>query len=209
MKVDVLNVKLVGNPAPFSDGIKFQITIQCIEAIEDDLEWKVIYIGSPNTTDNDQELTSIAVGPIAVGTSQFDLETEGPQIDKIPTDDILGMTGVLLCCYYHDQEFIRVGYYLENKYTDPILLENPPEKPDSSKITREILDKPRVTRFDINWSKKLADGEIFIPQLTNEEKQRVDSLMEKEQDESEQDGDQKMEKDTVAAKDVKGRIEGQ
>jgi histone chaperone ASF1 len=67
-----------------------------------DLEWKVVYLRSPNTTDNDQELVSIAVGPIAVGTSEFDLDCDPINIEKIPIEDVIGMTGILLSCFYHD-----------------------------------------------------------------------------------------------------------
>ena len=44
-------------------------------------------------------------------------------------------------------------YYVNNDYTDPELIENPPDKPDITRIQRSILaDKPRVTRFPIDWS---------------------------------------------------------
>lgn len=47
---------------------------------------------------------------------------------------------------------MRVGYFINNDYTDPELKENPPSKPQFDKLTRNILaSKPRVTRFKINW----------------------------------------------------------
>ncbi|KAA6371710.1 MAG: hypothetical protein EZS28_032763, partial [Streblomastix strix] len=57
-------------------------------------------------------------------TTQFDLEEEEQIIDNIPADDVLSMTGVLLCCYYHDQQFFQNGYYLNIRQTDLILLLN-------------------------------------------------------------------------------------
>jgi histone chaperone ASF1 len=42
---------------------------------------------------------------------------------------------------------------VNNDYADPFLLENPPPKVDISKLQRNILaDKPRITRFPIDWS---------------------------------------------------------
>jgi hypothetical protein len=59
---------------------------------------------------------------------------------------------MLLSCLYREKEFIRVGYYVNNDYADQEMRENPPEKPELSKIQRSILaDKPRVTRFAIPW----------------------------------------------------------
>ena len=60
---------------------------------------------------------------------------------------------ILLSCAYLEKEFIRVGYYVNNDYTDEALRENPPAVPDLKLLQRHILaDKPRVTRFAIQWS---------------------------------------------------------
>jgi len=50
------------------------------------------------------------------------------------------------------REFVRVGYYVNNDYIDEELRENPPPQVDFSKLYRNILvEKPRVTRFLIEW----------------------------------------------------------
>lgn len=50
------------------------------------------------------------------------------------------------------QEFIRVGYYVNNDYDDEQLREEPPTKVLIDKVQRNILaDKPRVTKFPINF----------------------------------------------------------
>ena len=42
------------------------------------------------------------------------------------------------------KEFVRVGYYVNNEYTDPDLADNPPEKPLLEKLQRNIMaDHPR------------------------------------------------------------------
>ena len=70
----------------------------------------------------------------------------------IPETDLIGVTVVLIVCSYNEQEFVRVGYYVNNEYEDPEMRENPPEKVDLTKITRNILsEKPRVTRVPIRW----------------------------------------------------------
>lgn len=83
--------------------------------------------------------------------------------------DAVGVTIVLLTCSYRGQEFVRVGYFINNDYTDPELKENPPAKPLFDKLTRNILaSKPRVTRFKINWddSNGTANGEMAIEEPT-------------------------------------------
>ena len=64
----------------------------------------------------------------------------------------MGVTGILVTCSYNQQEFFRVGYYVNNYYEEPELNENPPVQPDLTRLTRHILvEKPRVTKFQIKW----------------------------------------------------------
>jgi histone chaperone ASF1 len=62
------------------------------------------------------------------------------------------VTVLLLSCAYNGKEFVRIGYYVNNDYTEEELQENPPSKIVYDKIQRSILaDKPRVTRIQIPW----------------------------------------------------------
>lgn len=73
-------------------------------------------------------------------------------MSRILESEIVGVTGILVTCSYANQEFFRVGYYVNNYYEDPELNENPPEHPDINRLTRHILvEKPRVTKFQIQW----------------------------------------------------------
>jgi histone chaperone ASF1 len=84
--------------------------------------------------------------------NSFEFEAEAPSRDKIPEEDLLGVTVILLTGSYRDAEFIRVGYYVNNAYDSEELRENPPAQVDLSRVRREVLvSKPRVTRFNIKW----------------------------------------------------------
>ena len=62
-----------------------------------------------------------------------------------------------MTCSYNNQEFFRVGYYVNNYYEDQELNENPPLVPEVDKLTRHILvEKPRVTKFQIQWEDEAA-----------------------------------------------------
>lgn len=83
--------------------------------------------------------------------------------------DAVGVTIVLLTCSYRGQEFVRVGYFINNDYTDQELKEVPPPKPIFEKLTRNILaTKPRVTRFKINWddSSNATNGEMHMDEAS-------------------------------------------
>jgi histone chaperone ASF1 len=44
--VSLLNVAVRNNPAPFNSPYEFEITFECLEKLEKDLEWKLTYVGS-------------------------------------------------------------------------------------------------------------------------------------------------------------------
>ena len=60
----------------------------------------------------------------------------------------MGVTVVLITCSYLEQEFIRIGYYVNNEAEEgqgegPVPVES---------IYRNVLaERPRVTRFPIQW----------------------------------------------------------
>ena len=95
-----------------------------------------------------------------------------PDPSRIPSSDLLDVTVVLLTCLYKDQEFIRIGYYVHNEYSEDHD-NNTVIKPE--KIIRNILhDKPRVTRFNIGWDNDNKENS-FKPLAKKENKYKNDS----------------------------------
>ena len=72
MTIQLQTVEVLDNPAPFTNEFKFRITFDCISpGVKEELEWKLVYVGSADNEDNDQELDSILVGPVRVGKNRF------------------------------------------------------------------------------------------------------------------------------------------
>jgi len=160
-KVNISGVRFVGqNPSPtFSAPFRFEITVECFENLPDDLEFKLVYVGSAESNDYDQELDSVLVGPMPEGRHMFVFEANAPDPKKIPAQEAVGVTVVLLTCAYRDQVFVKIGYFVKSYYPDPELAENPPTEPQFDKLHREIIvDQPRVTKFIINWDER-SEGE--------------------------------------------------
>ncbi|GAB2280014.1 Histone chaperone asf1b [Dionaea muscipula] len=150
--VNLTNVSVLDNPAPFLSPFQFEISYECLIPLKDDLEWKLIYVGSAEDETYDQLLESVLVGPVNVGNYRFVLQADPPDPSKIREEDIIGVTVLLLTCSYLGQEFVRVGYYVNNDYDDEQLREEPPQKLMINRVQRNILaDKPRVTKFPINF----------------------------------------------------------
>ncbi|KAL2860465.1 histone chaperone [Aspergillus pseudodeflectus] len=163
--VSLLGVKILNNPAQFLSSYQFEITFECLEQLQKDLEWKLTYVGSATSSEYDQELDSLLVGPIPVGVNKFIFEADPPDLRRIPTSEILGVTVILLTCSYDGREFVRVGYYVNNEYDSEELTADPPAKPIIERIRRNILaEKPRVTRFAIKWDSEESAPAEYPPE---------------------------------------------
>ncbi|KAK3287801.1 ASF1 anti-silencing function 1 [Cymbomonas tetramitiformis] len=151
--VQVTSVNVLDNPSLFTNPLQFEIQYECVlPTLQEDLEWKLTYVGSAENEAFDQVLDSVLVGPVVAGSYRFVFQADPPDPAKIPAADIIGVTVLLLTCSYRNKEFIRVGYYVNNEYAEEELRENPPETPILAKIQRNILaDKPRVTKFSIEF----------------------------------------------------------
>jgi len=191
--IGVADVKVLSNPAAFTAPLEFTITFDCNRpGLQDDLEWKLVYVGSSESEKFDQELETVIVGPVAIGRNAFTLQAPAPQLDLIPIADVLGVTVLLLSGFYKEREFIRIGYYVNNDYTDQtaegqqlaaaraawaaaeaetMAMATPPSAAAKAAevhtrppvvvahIMRNILvDKPRVTRFNIPWDQEEASS---------------------------------------------------
>jgi histone chaperone ASF1 len=93
-------------------------------------------------------------------------QAAAPDPCQIPTNDIVGVTVILLTASYKGKEFVRVGYYVNTEYDTPELralypdtelvtdemIKMRPDPPIIPQLVRNVLaEKPRVTRFKITW----------------------------------------------------------
>lgn len=154
--VNLTDIQVLNNPARFTDAYVFKITFECIAELSEDIEWKLVYVGSAGSESFDQELDTCMVGPVPVGVNSFEFEAAPPSPAQIPSGDLIGVTVVLLTASYKDEEFVRIGYYVHTEYdSDELRALDEEQRPDPPKIdhlVRHVLaDKPRVTRLNIQW----------------------------------------------------------
>ena len=171
--INILNIIPKNTTSKFTDPFSFEIIFEVLSNLKKEIEWKMIYIGSAEDKKYDQILETIEIdGPFHLGSMKFEFIGEPPDISKIPESEILGVTAIILCCSYNNQEFFRCGYYLNNIYDNEEMNMNPPEKVDKNRIIRSLLaDKPRITRFDIEWDNENIDT------IQNENKGDNDNFM--------------------------------
>ncbi|KAM7204277.1 ASF1 like histone chaperone domain containing protein [Naviculisporaceae sp. PSN 640] len=205
--ISMLGVTVPNNPAPFKADYEFEITFECLqeEGLETDIDWKLTYVGSAQSNQYDIELEEISVGPVPHGVNKFMFTAPAPSPEKIPTDEILGVTVILLSGSYKGNEFVRIGYYVNNEYDDEELNNNPPAVPILDRIRRNILaEKPRVTRFAIKW-----DSEASAPAEFPPEQPEADLVADEEEYGAEELAEElEAEKAEAAEKDGQMEVEG-
>ncbi len=68
------------------------------------------------------------------------LQAQCPDEKKIPPQDAVGVTVILLTCSYKHEQFVRIGYFVSNEYVDPELKENPPATPIYEQVMIALLN---------------------------------------------------------------------
>ena len=108
--INILNILPINKEANLNEPYTFEIIFEVLTELKKDIEWQMIYIGSAEDQKYDQILGTIEIGgdTSKIGTMKFEFSEEVSDIDKIPENDLLGVTTILLCCSYNGQEFSDV-----------------------------------------------------------------------------------------------------
>ena len=53
-KVTISECQVMEPECAFGDPFRFRIRFNCIENLQEDLDWKIIYVGSANSNEHDQ-----------------------------------------------------------------------------------------------------------------------------------------------------------
>ena len=145
--VNVTNIALLNNPSTFDSDFEFEISYHLMAPLQQYLEWRLVYVGSADSSEYDQVLDTVDVGPSSVGESKFVFVAPPPNAGKIPSNDIIGVTILMLYASYRGADFLKVGYYVNNEMVD-----GKDYKGNPTDIKRHVLvSNPKSTRFDIRW----------------------------------------------------------
>ncbi|KAJ5155626.1 Histone chaperone asf1 [Penicillium capsulatum] len=192
--VSLLGVKILNNPAAFTASYQFEITFECLEQLQKDLEWKLTYVGSATSSEYDQELDSLLVGPIPVGVNKFIFEADAPNLTHIPASEILGVTVILLTCSYDGREFVRVGYYVNNEYDSEELAADPRSSLSSigsvaTCLLRSPVDSEESAPAEYPPDQPEADGLDDDSNAYGQEEAELEAALVKELEESNKQGE--------------------
>jgi histone chaperone ASF1 len=153
-KIKVTNILLSDQPSGFLTPFRIEIFIESSALLLEKLEWKIIYVGSAESSNYDQVLDDIMVPIEDVGPVSFELLVDPPNPALIPSmNDLLGPSVLMISALYKSSEFFRVSYFVYNNYVEEVPGGLNESNFDINKVFRCVLtDKPRIKLNDIDWN---------------------------------------------------------
>ena len=153
MSINLSEIELISqNAARFTDPFQWRIRLDVLETLDSDVEFKAVWIGSSTSNAFDEVLEECEVGPLAVGANEFVFEHDAANWKRIPPEDLLSVAVLLICVSYKEQEFLRIGYYVNVAYDNETLNQEPPEHIHIQHLARNVLiSKPTLVTKAIDW----------------------------------------------------------
>ena len=162
---NVLNIIPKNSIARFLDPYIFEITFEILSEIKKEIEWKMLYVIS-DKSEEDQILGQEKFSPqnqLRIGRNKFEFKGEAPIIEKIPQNDILGASAILLICSYGNNEIFRCGYYLNISFDNEEMDIKIPDIIDANHLIRNLLyEKPRISIPYFEWETNEEKKDIKI-----------------------------------------------
>lgn len=158
----ITNILINGNPEPFTSKINLEIHYDSLQNFKTPINFKIIYIGSIESSHHDQILISLEKKNIKIGEDKLYLTLDPPKKHLIPSlEDLLGMSALMVSCSFKNNEFFRCSYYVRNDYMDneSEINEN---NFDIHKVCRCFYtEKPKIIINDVDWE-ECSDYEKFL-----------------------------------------------
>lgn len=102
-QVHINNINVLNNPAPILSPLQFEITFECFKKLPGTFDWKIIYLGSPTDSHYDQVIDEFDMSDIQPGCMTFNTDSNPPDFSKIPNDEVVGTTAILISVLYEGQ----------------------------------------------------------------------------------------------------------
>jgi histone chaperone ASF1 len=151
----ITNILLSDKSEPFLSPINLEIFYETFSTLQLPVTFKIIYIGSIESSQYDQILLSLEKPITHIGEEKLSLMAVSPNPDLIPTlEDLLGMSALMVSCSYNNQEFFRCSYYVRNDYISEIDVNQIQQK---NLICQNVFRcfftaKPKIIINDIDWN---------------------------------------------------------
>jgi histone chaperone ASF1 len=144
------------NPQRYAEMYQWRMKVEVLSQLTEPVTISFLWAGSSNDESFDQVLDEVEVGPLVVGPNEFVISHEAPDWRRIPQQELLGVTLLVMHFSYRGNAFLRVGYYtnvaLLNAKGEMVTEAVAVTEENAPNLARNVLfEKPYVRTFPIAW----------------------------------------------------------
>lgn len=110
------SISLKNTIRKITDPFEFEIVLNSKQEIEEGVIFTVLYTVDVTNENEDQILSETEISPIPKGNVKFNLEADAPDIDRIPLEQLFGLTSIIIIGSFRGQQFLRIGYIVDVYY---------------------------------------------------------------------------------------------
>jgi len=160
--LNVTNITIEESITHVSKPFTLTIQFECLKPLNDEVEWKFIYVGDSHDVKHDQVLDTIVMDQVEYGCNEFSWEVDQPKYDLVPDQtEILDSTIIMVEASFKEKLFFRCSYLIRHFYKDQELSDNPPDAVNFDMLFREILlANPIVTIYELAWKDILDENYV-------------------------------------------------
>jgi histone chaperone ASF1 len=151
--LNVTNIRFLQGNGPVDQPFLLEVRFDCLKDIASDVEWKFVYVASPEGAGEDQVLDRIVMEGLEYGANSFEWEVPAPELRRLAgAEEVLDTTVVMILVLVEGREIFRCSYFVTNEYEDPSIYEEAIDKVIWEKLRRRIdVDHPVITVKEITW----------------------------------------------------------
>lgn len=177
--IHVTNIHFSSSSDPVSSPFTVTIRLDCLRQLDEELEWRFVYVGDPEDSSHDQLLDFVVMDKIEYGPVEFDWEVPPPDYSKIPEENSVFDSSIIqIIALIRKTEFFRCSFLIAHDYESEELKTNPPERVDWTKLHRKIgTERPMMKIQEFPWE-KIEKGENGEGLIKGTDQQEIDMLKE-------------------------------
>ena len=164
--LNITNIEFKEGSRRITDPLQLEVKFDCLKDIENEVEWRFIYVADPDADSKDQILDQIFMDKLEYGVNNFDWEVSPPDYSKLANPyDLFDTTIIMIVVLIEGREFFRCSYLLTHEYDSEEMRESPPDQIEWERLTRKIkTGNPVITIKEIAWE-ELKNANSGNPQL--------------------------------------------
>ena len=153
--LNVTKISFQRGGSKMEEALQLEVKFDCLKQIDNEIEWRVVYVADPNDSSQDQVLDQIFMDSLDYGASSFEWEVPAPDYSRLASPfDVFDTAILMVIILIEGREFFRCSYLMSCEYASEEMRDNPPERVEWAHLHRKIsANNPVITVNETVWEK--------------------------------------------------------